>query len=153
MLRFRNITATPDDPVDQWGTEGILTAIERGGLVHLRRIAHAVRADPWGPAATSLSEAVALTDDPLAARLAALLEEARGGEKATVARQIRDAVTRSGLSLRRFASHVGTSPARLHAYTTGATTPSAAMYLRILNLRLPPGPGGPGCRCGARRTW
>jgi hypothetical protein len=30
VLQFRNINATPDDPVEKWGVEGILAAIDRG---------------------------------------------------------------------------------------------------------------------------
>lgn len=30
MLKFRNLTITPDDPVEKWGVEGILCAFERG---------------------------------------------------------------------------------------------------------------------------
>lgn len=31
-LKFRNLGVTPDDPVEQWGVEGILAAIDRGSL-------------------------------------------------------------------------------------------------------------------------
>ena len=49
-LKFRNITASPDDPVDTWPFEGILAAVERGGAFRdWRRLAAAIRADPWGP--------------------------------------------------------------------------------------------------------
>jgi hypothetical protein len=32
MLKFRNINASPSDPVEQWGVEGILCAFERGSI-------------------------------------------------------------------------------------------------------------------------
>jgi hypothetical protein len=32
MMKFRNINAVSDDPVEKWGFEGILAALERGGL-------------------------------------------------------------------------------------------------------------------------
>lgn len=130
-LAFRNIKATPDDPVAEWGVEGILTAIERGGLAHLQRIADAVRADPFGPVSADLAEAVQLTDDPLAARLQVLLEDSREGATATVRRRIADAVAISGLSLRDFAERIGTSASRLSTYATGKVQPSAAMFVRI----------------------
>ena len=41
-LKFRNLTVTPDDPVDTWGVEGILTAIDRGSLRDWRRIVAAL---------------------------------------------------------------------------------------------------------------
>ena len=39
--RFRNIEATPDDPVETWGVEGVATAIERGSLPHWATITRA----------------------------------------------------------------------------------------------------------------
>jgi hypothetical protein len=57
-LRFRNIDASPDDPVETWPFEGILAAVERGTLPDWRRLASAIRADPWGPVAHQVLEAV-----------------------------------------------------------------------------------------------
>ena len=60
-LRFRNIDASPDDPVETWPFEGILAAVERGTLPDWRRLASAIRADPWGPVAHQVLEAVHLS--------------------------------------------------------------------------------------------
>ena len=60
-LRFRNIDASPDDPVETWPFEGILAAVERGTLPDWRRLASAFRADPWGPVAHQVLEAVHLS--------------------------------------------------------------------------------------------
>lgn len=38
MLKFRNINASPNDPVEKWGVEGILCAFERGGVDDWRKI-------------------------------------------------------------------------------------------------------------------
>ena len=38
MLKFRNINASPSDPVEQWGVEGILCAFERGSVDDWRKI-------------------------------------------------------------------------------------------------------------------
>ncbi|MDR0417479.1 MAG: helix-turn-helix domain-containing protein [Propionibacteriaceae bacterium] len=130
-LAFRHLAVTPDDPVAQWGVEGILTAIERGGLAHFRRIAAAVLADPAGPVADDLAEAVTLTDAPVAARFGVLLEEARGGDRARARRRLRDAVAVSGASSRQLAAAVGTSATRLSTYLSGQVQPSAALFLRI----------------------
>jgi hypothetical protein len=35
QLRFRNITASVDDPVETWPFEGIVAAVERGTLLRL----------------------------------------------------------------------------------------------------------------------
>ena len=133
-LRFRNIDVTPEDPVEEWGFEGILTAMERGGLVHLRRIARAVRRDPTGEVADSVLIASQLLERPTAAVLARLVEEARGGSPATVARRVREALALSGLTYREAAQKLGTSASRLSTYATGKTTPSAEMFLRIESL-------------------
>ena len=60
-LRFRNVDASPDDPVETWPFEGILAAVERGTLPDWRRLASAIRADPWGPVAHQVLEAVQLS--------------------------------------------------------------------------------------------
>ncbi|WP_182378288.1 helix-turn-helix transcriptional regulator [Nocardioides sp. WS12] len=49
-----------------------------------------------------------------------------------VARQLRAALRRSGLSLRGFAAALGTSHSRLSSYLNGSASPSAAFFLRAL---------------------
>jgi hypothetical protein len=60
-LKSRNIDASPDDPVETWPFEGILAAVERGTLPDWRRLAKAIEADPWGPVAQQVLEAVHLS--------------------------------------------------------------------------------------------
>ena len=60
-LKFRNISALPEDPVQTWPFEGVLAAVERGTLPDWRRLARAIRADPWGPVAQQVLEAVRLS--------------------------------------------------------------------------------------------
>ena len=63
MLKFRNLNVTPEDPVDTWGVEGLLTAIERGGAVDWAKITHAVRlAGPASEIRQELNEALELAD-------------------------------------------------------------------------------------------
>ena len=62
-LSFRNVDADPSDPVESWPYEGLVTAVERGGLADWRRIHRAVQADPWGPVARSLE---AIRERPVA---------------------------------------------------------------------------------------
>jgi hypothetical protein len=50
-----------DDPVETWPFEGILTAVERGTLPDWQRLAAAIRADPWGPVAQQVLEAVEMS--------------------------------------------------------------------------------------------
>ena len=62
-LKSPNINATPADPVEMWGFEGILAAIDRGSLQHWHRIIDAVRRDPNGPVAHDLAEVVEVAED------------------------------------------------------------------------------------------
>lgn len=55
-LIFRNVDASPDDPVESWPLEAIQTALERGSLGHWRRLSAAIRAQPWGPVARDVEE-------------------------------------------------------------------------------------------------
>lgn len=132
VLKFRNIDATPADPVELWGVEGILTAIERGYLVHWQRIAAAVNADPHGRVAADLEAALSLAQRagavPLMQRV---LEDARAEDAGAVRRRVERAIGASGLSLRKFADAAGTSPARLSSYRTGKVIPRADVLVRI----------------------
>lgn len=62
-LKFRNLGVTPDDPVEQWGVEGILAAIDRGSLRYWKRILESVQADPQGTVAMDLTQALELAED------------------------------------------------------------------------------------------
>lgn len=74
-LKFRNLIVTPDDPVEAWGVEGIATAIDRGSLMHWKRIIAAVTADPHGKVAKDLAQAVELAEDVgVVARMRRLLD-------------------------------------------------------------------------------
>ena len=135
-LRFRNITASVDDPVETWPFEGILAAVERGTLPDWRRLAAAIRADPWGPVAQQVLEAVAIsrpygTTELLSAVVERARQESAEAERGQVASEVRDLVTRSGLSKQEFALRLGTSRPRLSTYMSGKVTPSAALMLRM----------------------
>lgn len=135
-LAFRNVDADPDGPVEDWPTEAVLTALERGGMSHWRRLATAVRADPWGPVARRIEGALAavrpygvaeLMDDVLLAARS----DAEGRERAEVATEIRGLIKQSGMTRADFARSVGTSASRLSTYVGGSVTPSAAMLVRM----------------------
>lgn len=136
---FRNVTADPDDPVETWPAEAVLTALERGGLSHWRRLAGAMRADPWGPVARAVEEAIA-ADPPYGTGplMAEILQRAREEQdrrdRAEVAAQVVDLVARSGLTRTEFASRIGTSASRLSTYLAGTVTPSAALLVRMRRL-------------------
>jgi len=113
-LKFRNIDASPDDPVETWPFEGILAAVERGSLPDWRRLAAAIRADPWGPVAQQVLEAIRLSHPYGTAKLlegvvTRARELAIDSEREEVASEVRDLVVRSGLSTQDFAERIGTS--------------------------------------------
>jgi predicted XRE-type DNA-binding protein len=135
-LKFRNIDACVDDPVETWPFEGILTAVERGTLPDWRRLAAAIRADPWGPIAQQVLEAIEIsrpygTSELLTTVIDHARRDAADAEREEVAGEIRDLVTRSGLSQQDFALRLGTSRPRLSTYMSGKVTPSASLMLRM----------------------
>lgn len=135
MLRFRNLTVTPDDPVETWGVEGILTAIDRGSLTHWRRIAAALDADPYGKVALDTEQALTLAEDHGAtALLRRQLERARMSDAQRLAPLVRELVERSGMARAEIASRLGTSRSRLSSWERGHVTCSAATLERLRHL-------------------
>jgi DNA-binding transcriptional regulator YiaG len=135
-LKFRNITASPDDPVETWPFEGILAAVERGTLPDWRRLAKVIQADPWGPVARQVLEAIRLTQPyGTAELLEGVISRARNlaadSERVEVAAEVRRLVGASGLSQHDFADRIGTSRSRLSTYMSGKVVPSAALLVRM----------------------
>lgn len=135
-LHFRHLDVGPEAPVETWPTEGVLTALERGGLSDWRRLATAVRADPWGPVARRLEDALAASHAYGAAPLMArVLEHARRdaatAERTEVARRVRTHLDASGLGRAAFAEAIGTSTTRLSTYLTGKVAPSSTLLVRM----------------------
>lgn len=135
-LRFRNVDASPDDPVETWPFEGVVAAVERGFLPDWHRLAKAIAADPWGPVAHAVHEAVQLsrpygTTELMESLIARAREETVDAERQEVATEIGRLVQQSGLGRRAFAERVGTSTSRLSTYLSGKVTPSAALVVRM----------------------
>jgi DNA-binding transcriptional regulator YiaG len=135
-LAFRNINASPDDPVTEWHLEGIQTALERGDLSHWRRIAAEVCRDPWGQVAQELSDVLTYSHPYGVGELMTdILRTARSErerqEREEVAEVIRGLVEASALTGQEFAARIGTSASRLSTYMSGKVVPSAALLLRM----------------------
>jgi hypothetical protein len=135
-LKFRNLNVSPDDPVESWPFEGILAAVDRGTLPDWRRLAAVIRADPWGPVARQVIEAVEIahpygTYELLRSVIVHAQCEAVESERKEVATEIGRLVAHSGLSRQDFADRIGTSRSRLSTYLTGKVTPSAALMVRM----------------------
>ena len=140
-VMFRNVDTTPYDPVETWPFEGILAAVERGTLPDWDRLATAIRADPWGPVAQQVLEAVRLsrpygTTELLEAVVARARRLAIDSERDTVASEVRDLAGRSGLSKQEFADRIGTSRSRLSTYMSGKVVPSATLMVRMRRVAL-----------------
>lgn len=135
-LRFRNVDAEPADDVRTWPQEAVAAALDRGLVPDWQPIFAEVRRSPWGEVARRVESVVAARDDDGVSALFSLaIEQARAAaeqrDRDEVARRVRAAAERSGVTQAAFAREVGTSASRLSTYATGAVTPSAAMLLRI----------------------
>lgn len=135
-LKFRNVAASPNDPVESWPFEGILAAVERGTLPDWRRLLKAIQSDPWGPVAQQTLEAIRLsrpygTAELLEAAVGRARELAVESERRQVATEVSGLVECSGLSQRDFAERIGTSGSRLSTYMSGKVVPSAALMVRM----------------------
>jgi hypothetical protein len=135
-LRFRHLDVAPSAPVETWPTEGILAALERGGLGDWRRIVAAVRADPWGPVARRLEDALNVSQPyGTAVLLGRALRRARAdgeaAERAEVACRVRALLAASGLARADFAEAIGTSASRLSTYLNGRVAPSSTLLVRM----------------------
>ena len=144
-LAFRNVDASPDDPVSEWPLEAIQTALERGSLEYWQRLASEVWSDPWGQVARRLEEVLAYSRPygvaPAMERaIAHAREAAETAEREAVAAEVNRLVRGSGLSRAEFASHIGTSASRLSTYATGKVTPSASLLMRMRRVASPMAP-------------
>lgn len=158
-LAFRNVDASPDDPVAEWPLEALQTALERGSLPHWRHLAAAIKEEPWGPVARGVEEVLTYSRpygvaEAMERVIAQAREAAERRERQAVAAEITALVAQSALTRAEFASRIGTSTSRLSTYTTGKVTPSAALLVRMRNvaereragrelLALPPPGAGP----------
>ncbi len=134
-LTFRNVTTSPEDPVQTWPSEAVVTAMERGDLGDLARLAAAIASDPWGRTARQIEEALGHTRpygvaDIMTEAIRRARRRAEASERAAVAAELAELVRRSGLSRADFASRLGTSRSRLSTYLSGKVIPSAALMVR-----------------------
>lgn len=135
-LEFRNVDASPADPVSEWPQEAVQTALERGGLNDWRRLAAAIHAEPWGPVARRVEEVLTYSRPyGVATAFERAIGQSRAdaetAERKAVAAEIRELLAQTNLSQAEFASRLGTSASRLSTYASGKVTPSAALLLRM----------------------
>lgn len=128
-----------DQPVEFWPTAAIRSALQGGDIATWKRIAGALKRDPYGRTARQVEEVLGGTRPyGIAKALWEVLERARthldANERAEVARHVRLLIDRSGLAQQEFASRIGVSPEELGGYLDGSTSPTAALMIRIRRL-------------------
>jgi DNA-binding transcriptional regulator YiaG len=141
-LAFRNVDASPSDPVAEWPLEAIQTALERGGLADWRRLATEIREEPWGPVARRIEETLSHSrpygvSDAFERTIARSRANAEAAERQAVATEIGNLVRKSGLPRVEFAARIGTSASRLSTYVSGKVIPSAALLVRMRRIAKP----------------
>jgi hypothetical protein len=129
----------PDQPVEFWPTAAIRAALQGGEIATWKRIAAALKRDPYGRTARQVEEILDGTHPyGIAKALWEVLERARihleANERAEVARHVRLLVERSGLAQQEFASRIGVSSEELGGYLDGSTSPRASLMIRIRRL-------------------
>ena len=137
-LNFRNVNASPSDPVATWPYEALVTAIEQGLVPDWRPIFDELKVDPWGPVSRKIQRYLEYAPrDGVTVLFRLAIDRARDNaearERARVAARVRGAIEASGLTAGQFAERVGTSASRLSTYARGTVTPSAHMLIRILD--------------------
>jgi hypothetical protein len=102
-LVFRNVDASPDEAVESWPLEAIQTTLERGSLQHWRRLAAAIKTQPWGPVARDVEEVLTYSRPyGMVKVMERVIDKARqdaeAAERHAVAAEIRRLIDGSGLS-------------------------------------------------------
>jgi DNA-binding transcriptional regulator YiaG len=135
-LSFRNLDFDTNQPMDLWPAEAIETLIDRGSLSDWRRLANAIRRNPWGKAARTAETVVGWGEhygiDALMTNVIRLAREditERG--RAAYAAQIRSWRLQSGMTLRQFAHAAGTSASRLSDYENAKVAPTTDVLGRL----------------------
>jgi DNA-binding transcriptional regulator YiaG len=135
-MQFRNLDFDRAAPVDRWPAEAIETVIDRGSLSDWRRLAQAIRRNPWGPAARTAETVVAWgehygVDALMSSVIRRAREEIASQGRAEYAAQIRSWRAQTGMTLRQFALAAGTSASRLSDYEHAKVAPTTDVLGRL----------------------
>ncbi len=138
-VRFRNLDFDQDAPLDQWPMEAIETLIDRGSLSDWRRLAEAIRRNPWGPAARATETIVAWDEHyGVDALMSEVIRRAREDValrgRSEYAAQIRVWRRQTGMTLRQFAAAAGTSASRLSDYENAKVAPTTDVLGRLRHV-------------------
>jgi hypothetical protein len=128
-----------DQPVEFWPTSAIRSALDSGDIGIWKRIAVALKRDPFGRTARQVEE-VLQGNHPygISKALWEVLERARAhleaDERTEVARHVGLLIERSGLSQPEFASRIGVPVEDLAAFLDAKVSPSASLMIRMRRL-------------------
>jgi hypothetical protein len=128
-----------DQPVEFWPTAAIRSALQGGEIDTWKRIAAALKRDPFGRTARQVEEVLEGTRPyGISKAMWEVLERARihleANERAEVARHVALLIERSGLAQQEFAARIGVAPEELATYLDGSVSPSASLMIRIRRL-------------------
>ncbi|MHB1537344.1 MAG: helix-turn-helix domain-containing protein [Solirubrobacteraceae bacterium] len=136
-IRHVDLDATADP--DSWPSEAIETILARGTLSDWRRLARAIRRNPWGPAARTAETITGRhqhygADALIAGVIDRAREELTSNGRAAYAAEICAWRAKTGLTLRRFAEQAGTSASRLSAYENAKVAPTTDVLARLRHV-------------------
>ena len=139
MTTFRNIDFDPSSRVEDWPAEALETVIDRGSLSDWRRVAAAIRHDPWGPVARNVAAVAASGEHHgVDALMLNVIRRAREqvdlNGRAQYAAQIRSWREQTGMTLREFARAAGTSASRLSDYENAKVAPTTDVLGRLAHV-------------------
>lgn len=122
-------------PVIRTGAE-LVGVVDGGSVLEWRHHLAMIAASPWSPYPPHLVDLARQAGRPRVAEVVDRFTEVcrdrhKESEREQVAEQVRRLVCDSGVTQRRFAEWVGTSPSRLSSYVSGNVTPSASLVLRM----------------------
>lgn len=138
-VRLRNLDLDPGVPLDRWPAEAIETLIDRGGLSGWRRLAQAIRRNPWGPAARTAENVIAWgehygVDALLASVIRRAREDVARRGRIEYAEKIRSWRRQTGMTLREFALAAGTSASRLSDYENAKVAATTDVLGRLRHV-------------------
>jgi DNA-binding transcriptional regulator YiaG len=138
-VHFRNLDFDSTAQLDRWPAEAIETIIDRGSLSDWRRLAAAIRHNPWGPAARTTETLAGWGEHyGVDALMTGVIRHAREDialhGRSEYAAQIRSWRAQTGLTLRQFALAAGTSASRLSDYENAKVAPTTDVLGRLSHV-------------------
>jgi DNA-binding transcriptional regulator YiaG len=134
--RFRNLDFDPALPVEEWPAEAIETVMDRGSLSDWRRLADAIRSNPWCSTARTVETIAGWGEHyGVDALMSSVIGRAREQfdlvGRARYAAQIHAWRVQTRMTMRQFAAAAGTSASRLSDYENAKVAPTTDVLGRL----------------------